>query len=337
MDRKILILTESFDNTADKVCYWLNYFGQSFFRVNTDLDSIWVHEVEVKQEAVSIQLGHRSGIYDLEDFSVIWFRRGKFINSVKPVNNALYPEDEILNNQINKHLQREINELNNFVYQHIPNQVTRINNPGKYNINKLTCLYEAAKIGLKIPDTLITRTIDKVARTKERTALITKNIGDILICHNSHFFAMQGTVLVDKDKIEKSTPFFQPSLFQEAVNKAADIRVFFLFDKVFAAAIINQDETLIDFRSAKEDIVCNYDLPQEVEEQLLRLAKIMGLESGSADFVLSQEGNLFFLEINPVGQVDFVSYQANLYIEKEIAQQLMTCANETNNKAVAYQ
>lgn len=337
MDRKIMILTESFDNTADKVCYWLHYFGQSFFRVNTDLDSVWVHEVEIKQGEVSIKLGHKSGIYDLKDFGVIWFRRGKFINSIKPVNNALYPEDEILNSQIHKHLQREINELNNFVYGHIPNHVTMINNPGKYNINKLTCLYEAAKIGLKIPDTLITRSIDKVINTKERTSLITKNIGDILICHNSHFFAMQRTVLVDIEKIKKSTSFFQPSLFQEAVNKTADIRVFFLFDKVYATAIINQDETLVDFRSAQEDIVCNYDLPKEVEERLLRLAKVMGLESGSADFVLSEEGNLFFLEINPVGQIDFVSYQANLYIEKEIANQLMSCANERNNKAVAYQ
>lgn len=56
--KKIMILTESSDATADKVCYWLSFFNQDFVRFNTDKESVWVEEIEIVQSEVKIIIGH---------------------------------------------------------------------------------------------------------------------------------------------------------------------------------------------------------------------------------------------------------------------------------------
>src|SRR5690606_11708450 len=117
--KKILILTETIDATADKVCYWLSYFNQEFVRFNTDKEALWVAEVEIVQSEVTITIGHHSGIYNIKDFKLIWFRRGQLINYIQPVINNVMPEDVIVNSQINNHIQQELMTLNDFVYTHI--------------------------------------------------------------------------------------------------------------------------------------------------------------------------------------------------------------------------
>lgn len=325
MEKKILILTETSDNTADKVCQWLNYFNSPFIRFNTDIDSVWVDEVEIKGTQSFICIGHESGKYNLSDFSIIWFRRGQFVTQSTLVRNNVVPSDEIVNDQINNHIERELDMLNEFVYKYIPKVVKQINNPLKYNINKLECLIKAAHFGFNTPKTYITNRKDRVEKIRENTGVITKNIGDILICHSPQFFMSQGAWLVRDKDMNRADDFFSPSLFQNAIKKKADIRVFFMLDYLVAAAIYDYaDPESIDFRGSRHRVMVPFDLDAIDRQNLLLLASEMGLESGSADLVLTEDNQLFFLEINPVGQLDFVSFLSNLHIEREIAKTLIT-------------
>ncbi|WP_214226679.1 hypothetical protein [Pedobacter sp. B4-66] len=323
-EKKILILTESIDITADKVCGWLVHLDQDFVRFNTDKEAVWIDEITMKGTQVDISIGHVSGKYKLHDFKNIWFRRGQFINTIRGASNNIYPNDEIINDQINDHLHREIKTLNEFVYSQIPHLVPQINNPVKYNINKLECLYRASKLGMLTPDTYITSKKDRINELRKHEALITKNIGDVLTCHTDNFFMMQSTTLVVDKYVSRVKNSFFPSLFQSAIKKKADVRVFFILNRIFTTIVFDFAETnLIDFRESKNMAILPFQLPQIEETKLLELAREMGLESGSADYVLSENDELYFLEINPVGQIDFISQLANLYIEKEIAKTLI--------------
>lgn len=42
MTKQILIITESGDIAADKVCQWLSYYNADFLRVNSDLNELTV-------------------------------------------------------------------------------------------------------------------------------------------------------------------------------------------------------------------------------------------------------------------------------------------------------
>lgn len=322
--KKILIITESNDITADKVCLWLHYFGQEFIRFNTDLEPVWVHEVKLEGSAVTLQLGHYTGLYLISDFDVIWFRRGLLVNQHAPVPESCFPEDSFIRKQIDEHLHRELYILNEFVYLQIPVSTKQINNPLKYNINKLQCLWEAARHGLNTPETFVFRSKKNIRRVPY--PLITKNIGDVLIAHSDQYFLTQTTLAVTAEEMQKVNDLFFPSLFQKALKKIADIRVFFFLGKTFATAVYsNAPQT--DFRASDHMSIGPFSFPEKETERLLKLADTIGLESGSADFVLTTEDQLYFLEINPVGQIDFVSQLANLYIEKEIAQILIDHAN----------
>ena len=67
-----------------------------------------------------------------------------------------------------------------------------------------------------------------------------------------------------------------------------------------------------------------YKLPTFFEEKLSKLMDILGLNTGSFDIIKGTDSNLYFLEINPVGIFDNVSYYCNYYLEKKIADYLYT-------------
>jgi hypothetical protein len=47
------------------------------------------------------------------------------------------------------------------------------------------------------------------------------------------------------------------------------------------------------------------------------------MNTGSIDLILTPNGEYFFLEINPMGQYDWLSKNCNYYIEKDIAEMLI--------------
>ena len=62
-----------------------------------------------------------------------------------------------------------------------------------------------------------------------------------------------------------------------------------------------------------------FKLPKRIKESLIMLSKETGINSGSIDMIVDHKDNFYFLEINPVGQFEWVSYFCNYGIEQEIA------------------
>jgi D-alanine-D-alanine ligase-like ATP-grasp enzyme len=90
----------------------------------------------------------------------------------------------------------------------------------------------------------------------------------------------------------------------------------------------NHEQTKTDFRkylSADKGInrYISFQLPDYIEIKLTKLMVGLGLETGSIDLILTNNGQFIFLEVNPVGQFGMTSAPCNYHIEKDIAQQLI--------------
>ncbi|WP_298938701.1 hypothetical protein [uncultured Dysgonomonas sp.] len=341
MAKKILIITETGDTTADKVCQWLDYYQADFERINSDREPLYFEGLEISQNKDShIILSYQDKKRNLfEEFSLIWFRRGAIYTrdlGNSSIKNKVFPEDELLNNTLQNYLHAETGTLMDFMYEQIEKKVRTINIPTRYELNKLAVLEEAKNIGLLIPETIVT--IDKTVISKMlgEGKQVTKAIKDSFFCLTKNVFLTQGTEEVTIDDIIKDdNPLFFPSLFQKKIERKCEVRVFFMLGRTFAAAISFYDEINqpIDIRSgtneyAEDRMVTSIKLPDEVEDKLLKLAKKLKLESGSADFMVTSDYEYVFLEINPVGQLDFISVLSNQFIEREVAKILINNAKE---------
>lgn len=121
---------------------------------------------------------------------------------------------------------------------------------------------------------------------------------------------------------------FFPSLVQEKLEKDYEVRIFYFLGQFFCMAIISQDnpQTKIDFR--KYDIKKpNRFVPCEIDfvtkTKIKEFMNNMNLNIGSLDFVKTISGELFFLEVNYMGQFGMVDFPCNYGIHKFIAETLI--------------
>ena len=119
---------------------------------------------------------------------------------------------------------------------------------------------------------------------------------------------------------------FLPSIFQKYVEKKYEIRTFFLNGIFYSMSIFSQMDTTtqVDFRERTVLPLrkAPYKLPAEYEEKLSKLMNKYSLKSCSIDTIVTPDHEFYFLEINPIGQFQWLSKNCNYQIEKKIAQYL---------------
>ncbi len=99
-----------------------------------------------------------------------------------------------------------------------------------------------------------------------------------------------------------------PMQFQALVDKRLELRATVVGDEVFCAAIDSQghsEETLIDWRKDGVGLLQKwtpYTLPSSTSRALVQLVKSFGLSYAAADFIVTPDGRLVFLEINAGGE-----------------------------------
>jgi len=119
-----------------------------------------------------------------------------------------------------------------------------------------------------------------------------------------------------------------PTLLQAMVDKAWEVRAFYLAGELHAMAIFSQhdQQTAVDFRRynrTRPNRAVPYRLPGEVQEQLRALMRELQMDTGSLDLVRTPDGRHVFLEVNPAGQFGMVSHRCNYRLEKKVAEHLI--------------
>lgn len=327
LTKAIVIFAEEDDVSAKYVCEWLKYFNYPYYLI-TEKQELTSLMIEIKD------FSQPNFVLEYKDFKisnkknlVYWFRRGEICLSVK----KKFTFKSKTGKAVDLHLESEKNAILSFLYWIFKRQCKTIDSPLLYNINKLSCLTLAHSVGLKIPESLVTTNKTDLSKFK-KSPLVTKSIQDYLEVELAGSYFMNYTAEVDKREVPEN---FFCTLFQKKIIKGIDIRIFYAFNVFYAMAIDTSATASIstDFRRHYSDSDYKsypYKLTTSYEKKLKRLITHYGFDTCSIDLIKSQDGELYFIEINPVGQFDFLSYFCNYNIEKHIAVKLIEKLKNVN-------
>lgn len=116
-----------------------------------------------------------------------------------------------------------------------------------------------------------------------------------------------------------------PGLFQKEIKKKYELRINYFGDYIVAVKINSQEHVdgKIDWRAipGKEIEIEPYILPRRYEDQIRVFMKKMGLVFGALDFIVSEDHEYYFLEVNEQGQflwieeLDEESHMLDIFIQ----------------------
>lgn len=308
----IAIFSYPDEESTNKVIEWLNYYNCSFKRIHLQNEDFKNIEVHLTKKAKNIVLKLSDGTtLNFNDISCFFFRGIEFENT--KVENDTHLPDHILG----KYLTYEFTSLVNYFYSNInKNSVGWIHNDC---LNKLIQIHIASEVGLSISKTLITNSKKSVSKYFDKKKVITKAIQENIAINTTDEIFLQRVQKIEVASLKDS---FFPSLFQKEIAKNYEIRTFYLDEKCYSIAIISPSKKSdgIDMRDHYQtNIFEPYKLPRQIELKLVQLMKKLDLTSGSIDLIKGNDGQYYFLEVNPVGQYDWVSVYGGYDLDQKIA------------------
>lgn len=327
----ICIFSSILDQSTTEVMKWLHFLGEAdVIRVNHDETDI--HHpilIDIREEDFFFTWDHRR--IALKDIKAVWYRKGKnwFCNQFAQ---GAIDGHAKFTDYLNRKLYHEETKLTEYLHFMIQENVPSTGAFDKCDLNKLSVLREAKKVGFRIPRFYISNHKEGIGEIINTVpSLITKAMSDGLYLFEkaekeTGYFTY--TELVQKSILTFLPSVISPSFLQETIEKRFDLRVFFLKGECYAMAILSQadERTKVDFRKYNEDKPNRsvpYALPIEIKSRIHRLFDVLQLNTGSVDLIVDRHGNFYFLEINPVGQFGMMSVPCNYFLEKKVALTLM--------------
>lgn len=316
----LLILSENSDLSTNHVIDWVISFDYPFVRINSD-DEIELIELGLDSFTLLIN-GEKTISYD--EIKSVWFRRGNV--KIKKVSDKVLSENKFLS-YLKEHINVELEAYSDYINFLLSNKRS-IGSSDKMHINKFVVLREAEALGFKIPYTYVVSNKAKIYELlKENTSLITKSSNYVLDFNYEDHNYMTYTEVLNANNIDVLPNRFSPSLCQSHIDKAYDVRVFFLKGESFAMAILSQEreESKVDFRKydyEKPERRVPFELKKNIKFMISKLMNKLDLDTGSIDLVVDKKGVNFFLEVNPVGQYGMVDFPCNYSLNKKIAKYL---------------
>jgi ATP-GRASP peptide maturase of grasp-with-spasm system len=259
--------------------------------------------------------------FNSNEIKSVWFRRSSTITPLDIQNIT----DIRLRKNIVSNTFSEFKYFMESIYHFSGLNKVWLNHYSTVHNDKLLTLISASKLGILIPDTIITTSKQELINFRSKYAdIIIKPIFNVELFKVDEMTYMTYTELLEKQTIDNLPNYIFPTLCQEHVEKDFEIRSVFLNNKIFSMAMFSQkdNQTKIDFRKYNF-VVPNrtipYQLPLKLEKVIIKLMKELNLNSGSIDFIKTKSGQYVFLEVNPVGQFGMTSYPCRYGIEKEMA------------------
>lgn len=317
----LLIISNPDDFSTNEVLDWLIAAGKPFTRL---------HRLIKIQSVTAAGQGFRindSLDIDPDTISAIWYRRGGHWSA------AGQPEGEgELTSELRLFQQRELAALQQLFYHNLRRVPVRLGDYYYTNVNKMVVLECAAAAGLLVPPWLITtEKAELLAWFRLRQGRVINKGIDWSLGFVRNEFSLPGyTIALTENMIDSLPDRFFPSLFQQNISKRYELRIFVLDGVFYPMAIFSQQDaqTQTDFRRynyEKPNRSVPFRLPAATEAQLRRLMAELKLESGSVDMMVEEEsGDFYFLEVNPLGQFGMTSHPCNYYLEKAIAEYLIS-------------
>jgi hypothetical protein len=195
--------------------------------------------------------------------------------------------------------------------------------------NKLTHLGPAVEQGFTVPETVFTNDPGALVPAWERAGgrLVAKLLqsDDCLVDGDQH--VVYTTEIGRRQLTGRHRVRHEPVILQPYVDKAIELRVTVVGDRVFTASIDSQSSRLtrLDWRHYEDTSVAYrpYELPAELERRCVAYVASFGLSYGALDFIVTPDGEYVFLEINPNGHWAWIEESTGLPIGAAIADWLL--------------
>lgn len=257
----------------------------------------------------------------MDDIRSVWYRRGN-LNIKDLPNSQVESRFNIYNGSENDEIILHIHNL--------LNTKKSINNFNWYHVNKLDILNYCHKQGLNTANFIVTQSKKELLTFLEQEKqIISKPVKSpfVLLGKDSSFYSYTGKV--EKSRVFSLPEKFTPTFFQKLIPKKYEIRTFYLAGKFYSMAIFSQNnsQTKVDFRQydwQNPNRNSPYQLPADYENKLDKMLKHFNVNCASLDTIVSTDGGLYMLDVNPIGQFGMTSRPCNYNIEKIIAEFLAT-------------
>lgn len=185
----------------------------------------------------------------------------------------------------------------------------------------------ARRVGLDVPRTLVSNDPGAVRAFAARVpaGIVTKMMASFAVHDEAGREQVVFTNPVSEaDLADLDGLSLCPMTFQERLEKACELRVTIVGDRVMAASIDSQalPRSRTDWR--REGVALlgewrHYELPADVRAGALALMDALGLNYGAFDFIVTPEGRHVFLEVNPVGEFMWLMHTPGLPIDEALA------------------
>jgi hypothetical protein len=319
----IVIFSTQEDRSTHLVVEWLKYYGQNPILINeiNPITDIKVNLVDRGEDFIIRTKGGQK--IKSDEIKIVWYRRGLYFMQFQYTN--LRKKTEFLD--LYDHLKSEYSSLTQLLFEILQKKTI-----GEFNMaspNKQILLMKAKNTGMKTPDTVICSS----KKYSFKSQHINKNITEILNYRTGKSWFYNRTT------IQKNYPVnnFFPSLFQELIEKKYELRIFFFLDLFYSMITLpaGTGKLKVDIREiTQKDNLQRFPfrLPKLFESKLKTFIKSTGYTTGSIDILIDEKNDFYFLELNPVGQFNYVSAVCNYNIEKAIAIKLCEYEKKGFNK-----
>lgn len=323
----ILLLSTNGDTSTSDVIDWLRHYKAKWIRLNdNDLFDTTSLDLQINNQQQHVHLHIRNSELDLSHVTVCWYRKYHFY-AFSPFARRL---QNLISTGFDAYFRSEYNGLLKTIISFLKLKSIRwLANPHSAQATKLEMLFAAKEVGLSIPDTVISNRknviLSFLGKCRE---IITKPIVNVaMISHGKKFYNIS-TAEIDHTVLRDTKAKMFPSLVQKKIEKAYELRIFFLEGICYAMAIFSQldPQTQLDFRLynyERPNRVVPYILPVEIDTKIKRLMQKLALNTGSIDLIRCVNGEYIFLEVNPLGQFGMVSHPCNYNLEEKVASWLI--------------
>ena len=332
----ILLITNKEDVHPTPVIEFLNKRNIPVFRLNTeslltDYDFSWWNDGDgIGFFITNRQTGLR---LDLEKLTTIWDRRPE-LPSELPINGI---------DAVDKHNLEEAAGFLRFLRSYIANMpsIGSIKYDG-FASSKMEQMRIALLVGLNVPNTCFSNCQENIiAMAKQFNELVLKSIDSDGIWNEDdeqeYVFYTQKVSSAAIMSAPKEAFMQTVSFVQNYIPKAFELRVTVVAGKVFCCKIESQhladDCGRIDWRQGDDKGLkySPFTLPDDISQKCLQFLRLMKLNFGAFDFIVTPSGEYVFLECNPNGQWLWIELETGMKISEAIA-----AALETGKGLIAY-
>jgi hypothetical protein len=293
----LLVITSRSDQTADYLCRQLTDVPIAFARLDTDLFRLDLLGISHSLGATRLRIVDRW--YSPSEFSHVWFRRPEPL-----VRLDCTPEEAHVAAEWSEAIEGFLGQIPAKCWMNHPSNNVRAS-------HKIEQLVRARALGLRAPHTLVTQ--DPPALLEFWRA-----------CNRKVIVKPMSYGYIERDQPEDDTHIYTnevlpehlvraiglpacPTLFQERVDKAVDVRITIVDGNAIAVALRAAGppgtQRLDIRRDSMRDV--SYEtiaLPTDIHARLAHLVDSYSLRFAAIDMAIDRSGEWVFFELNPNGQ-----------------------------------